>query len=138
MEKRSGKPLRMRSQLGQRKKGNDSRDSPSLFSSIPRRFPVVSGFRVRWDSRKAPGERLIDISIDRGGAWKPIVRDEKGVKYCVVTREYMADGHDGYEELLGRPRPINEEAGQLFSTIIRRYLLGGLSFFLAHKYLSVF
>ncbi len=54
----------------------------------------------------------------------PIERNETNIKYHVVTREYMADGHDGFEALVGRARIIDEEAGQLFSTIIRRYLLG--------------
>ena len=53
------------------------------------------------------------------------VKREKGGKmYRVVTREYLASGHDGYEMLKGNKYLIEDEGGQMMSTVVRKYLLG--------------
>ncbi|KDQ33721.1 hypothetical protein PLEOSDRAFT_1032941 [Pleurotus ostreatus PC15] len=106
------------------------------------RFPVVSGFRVSWDSRKPPGQRVLGVWLvnevdesDHGHASKPgsiheladgapVERKKDGRQYKVVTREYMAQGHDGFLPLLGHKYLIDDECGQMMSTIVRRYLLG--------------
>ena len=44
--------------------------------------------------------------------------------YKVVTREYLAEGHDGYDALKEGRYLIDDEAGQMMSTIVRKYLLG--------------
>ncbi|KAJ1307540.1 hypothetical protein OPQ81_001637 [Rhizoctonia solani] len=97
------------------------------------RFPIVSGIRVEWDSRLAPGNRVKGIwlaqqEIGSDGS----VRSEKGQAverdashtYRIVTREYMAAGHDGYDVLKGKPFLIDDENGVIMSSIVRRYLLG--------------
>lgn len=56
--------------------------------------------------------------------YEEIKREERGRKYSVVTREYMAEGHDGFECLKGQKYLIDDEQGQLMSTLVRRYLLG--------------
>ncbi|KAL1746984.1 Metallo-dependent phosphatase-like protein [Schizophyllum fasciatum] len=106
------------------------------------RFPIVSGIRVSWDSRREPGNRVLGIWLQNeaedsheGGSdsgqstpklldGEPIKREKGGRLYKVVSREYMAQGHDGFTALLGHRYLIDDEEGQLMSTIVRKYLLG--------------
>ncbi len=44
--------------------------------------------------------------------------------YKIVTREYMAQGHDGFLPLKGNKYLVDDESGQLMSAIVRKYLLG--------------
>ena len=44
--------------------------------------------------------------------------------YKIVTREYMASGHDGYDVLKGSKYLVEDESGQMMSTVVRKYLLG--------------
>ena len=53
-----------------------------------------------------------------------VKREKDGRMYKVVTREYIASGHDGYSMLAGNKYLVNEEAGQMMSTVVRKYLLG--------------
>lgn len=107
--------------------------SLARINSFTRRFPVVSGLRISWDSRRQPGERVIGIWLLLEGEnnengvhlnLEPVLRVKGGRKYKIVTREYMADGHDGYEALRGSRQLIDHESGDLMSSIVRRYLLG--------------
>jgi 5'-nucleotidase len=121
-------------------------------TSISSRFPVISGFRVVWDSRRPPGQRVLSVHLDPeigestidtptdtpgeatpaqsaavNVSHEPIeeVKREKGGKmYKVVTREYLAGGHDGYDMLKGNKYLIEDEGGQMMSTVVRKYLLG--------------
>lgn len=105
------------------------------------RFPVISGMRVSWDSRKESGQRILGIwltkevedSIHDGQPGyatprlvdsEPIPRTKGGRQYKVVTREYMAQGHDGFSALQGRKYLVDDESGQPMSTVVRKYLLG--------------
>ncbi|KAL5511406.1 hypothetical protein ACEPAH_4622 [Sanghuangporus vaninii] len=103
------------------------------------RFPVIAGFRVTWDSRKPPGQRVLNIAVQihkridehKSGDSTPNLLFEYeeiprsgGRKYVVVTREYMAQGHDGFECLKDQKMLINDEEGQMMSTIVRKYFLG--------------
>ncbi|EJD02121.1 Metallo-dependent phosphatase [Fomitiporia mediterranea MF3/22] len=104
------------------------------------RFPVISGFRVTWDSRKPPGQRVLNIAVqthkridpNKSGDSTPnllidheeVKRGRGGRKYVVITREYMAQGHDGFECLKDQKMLIDDEQGQMMSTIVRKYLLG--------------
>ncbi len=106
-----------------------------------RRFPVVSGMRVSWDSRREPGQRVLGVwlskevedSVHDGSSGRstprlvdafPIERVEGGRKYSVVTREYMAQGHDGFLPLKRNRYLVDDEVGQVMSTLVRKYLLG--------------
>lgn len=93
-----------------------------------RRFPSISGFRVSWDSRKEPGHRVLGIWLrehENGDVVEvPVENKPGGRKYKVVTREYMAQGHDGYDALKRGKYLIDDECGQLASKIVRQYLLG--------------
>ncbi|KAK7440247.1 hypothetical protein VKT23_017188 [Stygiomarasmius scandens] len=99
------------------------------------RFPVISGFRVTWDSRCEPGSRVKSISLvhdegtdtprdDQSHNLEPIERKKDGRKYKIVTRNYMAEGHDGFSALQGHKYLIDDEQGQTMSSIVRKYLLG--------------
>ena len=44
--------------------------------------------------------------------------------YNVVTREYLSLGNDGYEAFTRGRFIVDDESGQLMSTIVRRFLLG--------------
>ncbi|EIW60617.1 Metallo-dependent phosphatase [Trametes versicolor FP-101664 SS1] len=136
------------------------------------RFPVISGFRVSWDSRRPAGQRVLGVWLlqePSGGSTNttpshsgtaspimsqsnsaassktsllqsatsamaqssatlvdgdPIPRVKGGRKYSIVTREYMAQGHDGFLPLKGAKYLVDDESGQLMSAIVRKYLLG--------------
>ncbi|KAI0670630.1 Metallo-dependent phosphatase [Trametes maxima] len=140
------------------------------------RFPTISGFRVSWDSRRPPGQRVLGVwllqepsgsstnpspsstPIHSGTAspimshtgsaassmssllqpplnalvppattlvdGEPIRRVKGGRMYRIITREYMAQGHDGFLPLLGKKYLVDDESGQLMSSIVRKYLLG--------------
>jgi len=107
------------------------------------RFPVISGFRVSWDSRRPPGQRVLgvwlqeeqaddasNVSIESGLS-TPALKDGEAISrdnikpvYKLLTREYMAQGHDGFTPLKGNKYLIDDESGQITSTVVRKYLLG--------------
>jgi 5'-nucleotidase len=145
--------LRVRCARGLLKKGTWStrRTVPavSLTNTITSRFPVVSAFHIQWDSRKPPGQRILDIRLESESADSKSefvlekVEREPGRLYRIVTREYMAQvgllavyswkllthgvwsqGHDGFQALKGSTYLIDEEHGMPMSTLVRRYLLG--------------
>ena len=151
MGRPSGLPWRQDWGLGLRKKGISSFPlAPRCaLTSVASRFPVISGFRVVWDSRRPPGQRVVSVHLDPGvgestvgaplsptgvGPTVNVTRDpaeevkrEKGGRmYRVVMREYLASGHDGYEMMKGNKYLIEEEAGQMMSQVVRKYLLGEL------------
>ncbi|CCM02861.1 uncharacterized protein FIBRA_04973 [Fibroporia radiculosa] len=129
------------------------------------RFPVISGFRVSWDSRRPPGQRVLgvwllqepsgSVSVSRSASPSPspstsmtslqsnksatsgastpsraladgevVARTREGRKYRIITREYMAQGHDGFGALNGQRYLVDDESGQMMSQIVRKYLLG--------------
>ena len=66
----------------------------------------------------------VDDDSAEGVYLEPVNREKDGPKYKLVTREYMADGHDGYLPLKGCHRLIDEDCGSLMSSIVRKYFLG--------------
>ncbi|KAJ7445778.1 Metallo-dependent phosphatase-like protein [Mycena galericulata] len=106
------------------------------------RFPVISGFRVSWDSRRRPGQRVIGVWLSNeiedsesghdpvSGQSTPRFVDGAPIErtadrtYKIVTRQYMAEGHDGFIALKRGKHLIDDESGQLMSTIVRKYLMG--------------
>ena len=104
---------------------------------------MISGYRVSWDSRRPPGQRVVGIwlqeespdnisikSSDDGPSTpvlkdgEPILQDDIEPKYKILTRDYMAQGHDGFTSLKGNKYLIDDESGQITSTVVRKYLLG--------------
>ncbi|KAJ7090221.1 Metallo-dependent phosphatase-like protein [Mycena belliarum] len=106
------------------------------------RFPVISGFRVSWDSSRRPGQRVKGIWLlnepednesghqSTSGYSTPRLLDGELIQktaektYKLVTRQYMADGHDGFAALKRGKHLIDDEGGQLASSIVRKYLMG--------------
>ncbi len=104
---------------------------------------MITGFRVSWDSRRPPGQRVLSVwlledqaddasvvSNDSGFSTpalndrEAISRDDITPKYKILTREYMAQGHDGFTPLSGNKYLIDDESGQITSAVVRKYLLG--------------
>lgn len=107
---------------------------------------------MAWDSRRPSGQRVISVHLDpeigestadtpslTPGLATPaqsgvvnistdpaeeVKREKGGRVYRVVTREYMASGHDGYDMLKGNKYLVEDEGGQMMSTVVRKYLLG--------------
>ncbi|KZP03788.1 hypothetical protein FIBSPDRAFT_941342 [Athelia psychrophila] len=102
------------------------------------RFPVISGFRVSWDSRRPAGQRVLGVWLQKeisGSARssqvniddeEEITRKEGGRKYKIVTQRYIAQGRDGFLPLKGAPYLIDDESGLIISGLLRRYTLGSL------------
>ncbi|KAJ7043265.1 Metallo-dependent phosphatase-like protein [Mycena alexandri] len=106
------------------------------------RFPVISGFRVSWDSRRKPGERVLGVCLlneiedsetghdAASGPSTPRLVDGAPIErtaektYKIVTRSYMAEGHDGFIALQRGTPLIDDEGGQIMSAIVRKYLMG--------------
>ncbi|WWC97747.1 hypothetical protein V866_004633 [Kwoniella sp. B9012] len=63
-----------------------------------------------------------------------IKRDNSKV-YRVITREYMALGYDGFTDLKDRKYIVDDENGQIMSSILRSFLLGS-SYIFRHKQLE--
>ena len=139
---RSGMRSNLHSKLGPLKKGTfQSFHGMTIGDLLCRRFPVVSGMKVSWDSRREPGQRVLGVwltkeaedsihgdsgqSTPRIVEGEPIPRSDTSRKYNVVTREYMAEGHDGFEALKRGTYLVDDETGQPMSTLVRKYLLGG-------------
>ncbi|KAI6043035.1 5'-nucleotidase [Pisolithus marmoratus] len=109
----------------------------SKFPSQEGRFPVISGFRVAWDSRLPPGQRVLGIwllqeasGFGSNGNEIPILVDgekveraKTGKAYKIVTRQYMVEGHDGFAPLVGRKYLVDEENGQLMSALTMKWNL---------------
>ena len=113
---------------------------------------MISGFRVSWNSRRPPGQRILGVwlqeeqaddasimSTDSGFSTPvlkdgdPISRDSTEPIFKILTREYMAQGHDGFIPLKGNKYLIDDESGQITSTVVRKYLLGSSLIDYAYK-----
>lgn len=104
------------------------------------RFPVVSGLQVEWDSSKPKGQRVLSVEllqeaqsddVSEGSQTPNLktttipVKNEKGGRmYNVITRQYMAQGFDGYDAFKGCKMLVDDENGRIMSDLIRHYLLG--------------
>ncbi|KAG2011616.1 flagellar associated protein [Coprinopsis cinerea AmutBmut pab1-1] len=102
------------------------------------RFPAISGFRIEWDSRKEPGNRVLGVWMvedpdEIGPNGIPFVVDKEPVsrtsdkKYLIVTGEYLANGGDGYTMFKGQPVIITAENGQPANQLVKKYI-GGSQF----------
>ncbi|HEX6750992.1 MAG TPA: 5'-nucleotidase C-terminal domain-containing protein [Longimicrobium sp.] len=57
------------------------------------RFLQVSGLKVRFDRSRPEGQRILDVQVQRGGAWAPLADDSV---YVVAVPDYLYSGGDGY------------------------------------------
>ena len=87
---------------------------------------------MTWDSRREPGRRVLGVwllkprisSNNQEVDEEPIERVAGGRKYKIVTREYMAQGHNGFSALTKGQMLIDHDSGVIMSSIVRKYLLG--------------
>ncbi|WWC73295.1 uncharacterized protein I206_107262 [Kwoniella pini CBS 10737] len=63
------------------------------------------------------------------------VKNDESRIYRVITREYMALGYDGFDALKNRKFVVDDENGQIMSSILRSFLLGS-SYIFRHKQLE--
>ncbi|KAI9208304.1 2,3-cyclic-nucleotide 2-phosphodiesterase [Polychytrium aggregatum] len=110
-------------------KGSDLYDAlENGFSALPKtegRFPQVSGLKIRFDSRLPPYKRIVDVHIIRSGPETCLLEKlEMDKFYTVATREYLSQGHDGFESLTKSTLVVDSESGMLLSTILRRFFIG--------------
>lgn len=81
--------------------------------------------KIRDEFEYVPSDGADDdvVTVHRvpAGVKEPLQLDKK---YNVVTRGYLAGGNDGYTALMNGDFVVNFEAGELMSTIVRKYLLG--------------
>lgn len=136
----------------------------STFPAQEGRFPIISGFRITWDSRRPPGQRVIGVwltkepsgsttntplhsgsttpaavsmsnllqTINNSSDTAPLLTDieevkrEKGAKKICDCDQgiHGRGGHDGFLPLKGSRYLVDDESGQMMSTIVRKYLLG--------------
>jgi 5'-nucleotidase len=74
-------------------------------------FLQISGVRVVWDPRRAPGQRVVSISV--GG--RPL-EDES--TYSVAVPSYLVRGGDGYTAFARGTVVINESSGPQVAQIV--------------------
>jgi hypothetical protein len=155
MDPPSGQHWRARWELGRLKKGlyfSIITTKPKILINheiqLFRRFPIVAGFRVEWDSRRPSGQRVLSVKLPQelqdhdhdgthsedgsvSGTQTPVPtnmvdvsKEPGGPQYNVVTRLYMAQGFDGYEAFKECKYLVDEENGRIMSDLVRHYLLG--------------
>ena len=73
---------------------------------------------------KAAVRKNSGLPADEAVKGERIPREAGGKQYKVVTRDWMYQGHDGYEPLMGKHCFVDDESGMNMSTIVRKFLLG--------------
>lgn len=58
-------------------------------------FPIVSGFKITWDSTKPKNERVKKVNFNKAKNEK--IELDKTTEYCIVTNSYLASGGDGFD-----------------------------------------
>lgn len=79
------------------------------------RFLQISGARVKFDPTLTSGQRVIDVSIDG----QPIDLDKT---YSFATNDFIANGGDGYDMLVNKPRIVDENAAVLMTLQVFDYI----------------
>lgn len=88
--------------------------SRSAEEGQPGRFPQVAGLRFSFDASRAPGSRVVDVTVNR----QPL---NESRKYTLATLNFLAiDGGDGYSMFKGASLLISPEQGQSDFDILRR------------------
>ncbi|KAI8322095.1 Metallo-dependent phosphatase, partial [Martensiomyces pterosporus] len=85
------------------------------------RFPQVSGIRFQFDPDREPGDR-VDTESECGDEEDELL--DMNAEYIVATRDYMYQGHDGYNALNEGELLLDEENGISFSDLYRRFFHG--------------
>ncbi|XP_076110870.1 mannosylglucosyl-3-phosphoglycerate phosphatase-like isoform X1 [Mytilus galloprovincialis] len=88
----------------------------SKYPALEGRFPQVAGINYGFDPTKPPGERVDPELVQ--------IQDQyihMNKKYLLCTKEYIADGKDGYEVFKNCPVAIDSEKLMTLSTAVRNH-----------------
>jgi hypothetical protein len=66
----------------------------------------------------------IEVKQKRAIIGEEIKREKGGRMYRIITRNYMAEGYDGFGAFKGHKFVIDDDNGQIMSSIVRSFLLG--------------
>jgi 2',3'-cyclic-nucleotide 2'-phosphodiesterase (5'-nucleotidase family) len=79
------------------------------------RFPQVSGLTITYDPKRAPGDRIISLTL--GG--RLVLEDRM---YNLATVDFLANGGDGYAMLSTAQRLIDESSGVMLTQAVVDYI----------------
>ncbi|CAC5409126.1 E3.1.3.5 [Mytilus coruscus] len=88
----------------------------SKYPSLEGRFPQVAGINYGFDPSKPPGERVDPELVQIQDQYIHLNK-----KYLLCTKEYIADGKDGYEVFKNCPVAIDSEKLMTLSTAVRNH-----------------
>eukprot|EP01090_Pellita_catalonica_P020881 TRINITY_DN7663_c0_g1_i1.p1 TRINITY_DN7663_c0_g1~~TRINITY_DN7663_c0_g1_i1.p1 ORF type:complete len:588 (-),score=105.66 TRINITY_DN7663_c0_g1_i1:854-2617(-) len=89
----------------------------SMVPATEGRFPAISGMKVRFDSSKPPGKRVLSVEIgEPEKGYKPLELEKK---YSLATKDYIARGNDGYDMCKSCERLVTTENGKNLQTLLR-------------------
>ena len=80
------------------------------------RFPHVAGMKVRYDSKRPAGQRVLAVQLGD----TPLVPDRL---YKVATTDYLAAGKDGYDALQQGTLLIDPSAATLLANQVKDWLI---------------
>lgn len=113
---------------GMRVVWDSSREPGHRVLSVDMLHQPIDGGEPPCEMRNYHFQRNSEDEIDSVMVYRqaPQVREPLQLdrKYRLVTRQYMALGNDGYEALTRGRYVMDDENGQLMSTIVRKFLLG--------------
>ncbi|KAG2499917.1 hypothetical protein HYH03_002204 [Edaphochlamys debaryana] len=100
----------------------------SQWPKLEGRFPQVSGLKFTFDPAQPPGHRVVPGSLvvtDVGGREGPEGEEplEAERLYKVAVKEYLAQGHDGFDCLEGCKVLVVAENAPLLPTAIKRHFI---------------
>ncbi|KAG9017477.1 hypothetical protein FRB90_001121 [Tulasnella sp. 427] len=118
-------------------------DGPTLYTALESalstwpaqegRFPIVSGFRVEWDSRRPPNQRII-------GIWEERIENESGADSDSDDAASIHSGHDSgvstpvHKHKACKGDPVaREPGGKVYKVVTRYYMSTGHDGFEALK-----
>lgn len=79
------------------------------------RFPQVSGMRVKADVTRAPGKRVVGVTVNG----KPL---NSSRKYRLATNDYLANGGDGYAAFKSAKVLVGDTEADLIANIVMAYI----------------
>ncbi|XP_065915509.1 5'-nucleotidase-like [Dysidea avara] len=88
----------------------------SQYPRLEGRFPQVSGIRFTFDPDQPSGKRIINDSVYVAGE-----RLQPNKVYKLCTKEYIADGKDGYDILKRQQRLIDVDQAPILSCVVRNF-----------------
>eukprot|EP00775_Hariotina_reticulata_P012277 gene12277-12413_t len=88
------------------------------YPKLEGRFPQVSGVRFTFDASRPPFKRIDAASVTVGSERSPL---DLNRKYALATKQYMAEGKDGYDVLVGSRVLMDPERCPDMQTALRSF-----------------